>query len=147
MKRADWKTAAIWLLIALIPLANAANRNEPALSAAQNAVISQQISTLRSPVDRNVAQGWSNAKKVAELICRPAALPALKKQFKGADRVFLGTDTPQSMTFESNQLLTGSGEVRTPYGWQDFNFTCNLNPMTGKVSAFQAVPNKQGTLF
>jgi hypothetical protein len=95
---------------------------------------------LRSPTDRNVAQGWSNAKKVAEMICRPAALPVLKKQARGADRVFLGTDAPQSLTLESNRRMTGSGQVRTPQGWKDFSFTCNLNPATGKVIAFRTVP-------
>lgn len=137
MKSAIWKTATLALLITLCPLANAVDHPDPALSPAQSAVISRQIATLKSSADRNVAQGWSNAKKVAELICRPAALPILKKQTKGTDRVFLGTDAPQSLTLESNQRLTGSGQVRTPQGWKDFTFTCNLNPTTGKVIDFQ----------
>lgn len=139
MKRAPSKTAAIALLITLGTLANAADRNEPALSTAQAAVVSKQIAALRSPADRGVAQGWSNAKKVAELICRPAALAVLKKQVKGADRVFLGTDAPLSLILKDNRELTGSGEVRAPQGWQDFTFTCSLNPTTGKVMAFQTV--------
>ena len=79
------------------------------------------------------------AKKVAELICRPAALLILKKQIAGVDRVFLGTDDPKTLTLESNQRLTGSGSARTPQGWQDFSFTCELDPETGKVTAFTAV--------
>ncbi len=138
MKSTIWKAASLTLLmIAICPLANAADRTEPTLSSAEVAVISRQIATLRSPTDRSVAQEWSNAKKVAELICRPVALPALKKQIKETDRVFLGTDAPQSLTLESDRRLAGSGQARTPQGWQDFTFTCNLNPSTGKVIDLQ----------
>jgi hypothetical protein len=140
MKNATWKTATLALLITLSSFSNAADHSKITLSPAETAVISLQIATLKSSTDRNVAQGWSNAKKVAELICRPVALPLLKKQIKGADRVFLGTDAPQSLTLESNRRLTGSGQVRTPQGWKNFNFTCNLNPTTGKVIDFKAVP-------
>ena len=70
---------------------------------------------------------------------RPAALPVLKKQIAGVDRVFLGTDDPKTLTLESNQRLKGSGSARAPQGWQDFTFTCQLDPETGKVLAFTAV--------
>lgn len=139
MKRTTWKLAMIGLLSALVMSANAADRGKPVLSAAQTAVISRQIATLKSPADRKVAENWSEAKKVAELICRPAALPILKKKFKSADRVFLGTEARQSLTLESNRQLTGSGEVRTAHGWKQFSFTCKLNPATAKVAAFQTV--------
>lgn len=140
MKSAIWNTATLALLITLYPLASAANHPDPTLSVAQSATISRKIAALKSPTDRNIAQGWSNAKKVAELICRPVALPVLRKQNKGADRVFLGTDAPQSLALENSRRLTGSGEVRTLQGWKDFTFTCNMNPATGKVINFQAVP-------
>jgi hypothetical protein len=140
MKKTNPKTATITLLIVLAPLALAADHAYPALSAAQNTAVSGQIATLKSSTDRSTAESWSNAKKVAELICRPAALPILRRQNRGADRVFLGTNSPQSLTLESNRRLTGNGEVRTPRGWQDFTFTCELNPATGKVTAFQTVP-------
>src|SRR6185437_10370083 len=140
MKTANQKIATITLLLALGPLALAADHGEPALSAAQKAAVSRQIATLKSSTDRSTAQGWSNAKKVAELICRPAALTILRKQIRGADRVFLGTGSPESLTLESNRRLTGDGEVRTPQGWQNFTFTCELNPATGKITDFQTVP-------
>ncbi|MEO6815838.1 MAG: hypothetical protein ABI177_03995 [Edaphobacter sp.] len=139
MKSALWKTAPLALLITLCPLVNAADHSDSALSPAQSAVVSRQIATLKSSADRNVAQEWSDAKKVAELICRPAALSILKRQIKGADRVFLGTEAPQSLTLDSNRRLTGSGQVRTPHGWKDFTFTCNLNQVTGKVIGFKTV--------
>ena len=113
--------------------------SEPVLSSGETAAVQRQIATLHSSVDRSVANGWSNSKKVAELLCRPAALPVLKKQITGVDRVFLGTDDPKTLTLESNQRLTGSGSARTPQGWQDFTFTCELDPETGKVTAFTAV--------
>ena len=98
--------------------------------------MTRQIATLHSSVDRSVANGWSNAKKVAELICRPAALPVLKKQIPGTDRVFLGTDDPKTLNLESNAKLTGTGSARNPKGWQDFTFTCEINPETGKATSF-----------
>ena len=90
-----------------------------------------------------MAQDWTNAKKVGEFLCRPAALPILKKQIKGADRVFLGTDAADSLTLVNNGQLTGSGQVRAPQGWQYFTFTCDVNPDTGKVTGFQTVPAKE----
>jgi len=113
--------------------------SEPALSAAETAAVQRQIATLHSSVDRNVANGWSNSKKVAELLCRPAALQLLKKQIAGVDRVFLGTDDPKTLTLESNQRLTGTGSARAAHGWQDFSFTCELDPETGKATAFTAM--------
>ncbi|HZY63216.1 MAG TPA: DUF930 domain-containing protein [Edaphobacter sp.] len=76
---------------------------------------------------------------MAEMICRPAALTAFKKQDKTADRVFLGTDDPATLTLESNTHLSGSGEVRTSKGWKDFKFTCKVSAETGKVTSFQPV--------
>jgi hypothetical protein len=110
----------------------------PVLSAAEDAAIQRGIATLHSTADRSVANGWSNSKKVAELLCRPAALPALRKQIPGVDRVFLGTDDPKTLTLESNEKLTGGGSARAPKGWQDFTFTCQLDPKTGKATAFTA---------
>jgi hypothetical protein len=135
------KTASLTLLMTFCTLAKAAEHSDPALSPAETTVIARQVATLKSSVDRRVALDWSNAKKVAELICRPAALPVVKKQAQGADRVFLGTGAPKSLTLESNRRLTGSGQFRTRQGWKDFTFTCNLNPATGKVIDFQTVPN------
>ncbi len=114
----------------------AASQSEPALSPAETAAVARQIATLHSSVDRSVANGWSNAKKVAETICRPAAVAALKKQIPGTDRVFLGTDDPKTLDLESNAKLSGTGSARNPKGWQDFTFTCEINPETGKATSF-----------
>jgi hypothetical protein len=111
----------------------------PTLSVAETAAISRQIATLRSPVDRSVANGWSDAKKVAELLCRPAALPVLKKQLAGVDRVFLGTDDPKTLTLHGPEKLMGTGSARYSGGWRDFTFTCELDPATAKVTSFDAV--------
>ena len=113
-----------------------ASQTEPALSPAETAAVSRQIATLHSSTDRSMANGWSNAKKVAETICRPAAVAALKKQIPGTDRVFLGTDDPRTLNLESNAKLTGTGSARNPKGWQDFTFTCEINPETGKATSF-----------
>jgi hypothetical protein len=140
MIRTHWKISAAAFLLALAASAQAADQ-EPALSHAEKAGIARQIATLKSSADRNTANGWSNSKKVAELLCGPAALPILQKQFKGVDRVFLGTDVPSTLTLESDARLSGTGQYRTPQGWQDFTFTCDLNPQTGRVTAFQTAPS------
>ncbi len=131
--------AALTVFVAMVHTGNA---SEPDLSAAETTVVNQQIATLKASGDRRMARGWSNAKKVAELICRPAALPVLKKQTPGVDRVFLGTDDPQTLTLESDSRLTGTGQFRTVQGWTDFTFTCEVNAETGKVTAFQPVFSK-----
>jgi hypothetical protein len=118
----------------------AAQAAEPVLSAAEKANIARQIAAMKGPADRHVAEGWTNAKKVAEYLCRPLALPELKKQEKGADRVFLGTDAPETLTLESNQRLVGTGTFRYPAGWKDFKFSCELSPAMGKATAFAATP-------
>ena len=94
MKKRRFTTAAIAVFTVFVAMAHTVNASEPDLSAAETTVVNRQIVTLKAPGDRRMASGWSNAKKVAELICRPAALPVLKKQTPGVDRVFLGTDDP-----------------------------------------------------
>jgi hypothetical protein len=139
--RAPLQCAALLIaaFLQIAPPAACAAQTEPTLSAAETAAVNRQIATLHSAAERQMAQGWSNAKKVAELVCRPAALPVLKKQIAGADRVFLGTDDPKTLSLESNELLTGSGSARAGNNWQDFAFSCKLDPETAKVIEFRVV--------
>ena len=46
---------------------------------------------------------------------------------------------PKTLTLENNSRVTGTGQFRTPGGWTDFSFTCDLDPQTGKVTSFQPV--------
>ncbi len=133
------RTVMITVLLLTAAMPRTLSAFEPDLSAAETTAVNRQIATLKASGDRRMAQGWSNTKKVAELLCRPAALPVLNKQTAAVDRVFLGTDDPKTLTLESNSRLTGTGEFRTPKGWTDFTFTCDLDPQTGKVVAFQPV--------
>jgi hypothetical protein len=130
---------ATLVLFACLSVTAQAQLTEPALSSAETVVVKRQLAILHSSADRSMANGWSNAKKVAEMICRPAAIPALKKQIEGVDRVFLGSDDPKTLTLVSDAKLTGSGSARYPKGWQDFNFTCEIDPATAKVTSFEAV--------
>jgi hypothetical protein len=109
------------------------------LSAAEKAAIERQIATLHSPAERKMAEEWSDAKKAAESLCRPAALAAMKSHLPGTDRVLLGTEDPTTLNLASDARLTGTGSARTPDGWQDFTFTCELNPRTGKATGFEPV--------
>lgn len=107
-------------------------------SPAQRDVVDRGIKELKSPEERSLANGWSDAKKVAEFICRPLAQSELKRSVEGADRVFLGTDDPGTLDLASSELLTGSGQVRSGSDWTSFTFECGLDPKTGKATSFEA---------
>ncbi len=107
------------------------------LSKAQQDAVTAQIEKLRTSEDRAIASGWSDAKKVAEFICRPLALNELEKWNGEADRVFLGTDDPDTLDLTTNRLLTGSGQVRTGSDWTTFTFNCKLDTGTGKALSFE----------
>ncbi|MER9576547.1 hypothetical protein NKJ09_18895 [Mesorhizobium sp. M0189] len=124
-----------WLLLGSSVPAAAAR-----LSPAQASVVTAEIAKLKYPEERALAKGWTDAKKVAEFICRPAAMKALKHRIKGVDRVFLGTDDPSTLQLVSNRRLTGSGQARTGDDWQAFSFSCGLNPQTGKAISFEIAP-------
>lgn len=118
---------------------------EAIVSPAQQRVIEAGITGLRSPSDRAVARGWSRAKQVAEFICRPKALAAFDGKLKGVDRVFLGTDDPNSLSLIRSDKLVGTGQARYDGGWRTFSFACLMDPKTAKVTKFlismQAVPS------
>lgn len=119
------------------------NSKEPALSAAETEAVNRAIATLHSESDRKVAAEFSNAKKVAEMLCRPAATAYWKKKTPGVDRVFLGTSDPHTLVLESDRRLTGTGQYRTPKGWTDFAFVCSLDPAKGTVTSFEATPDSE----
>jgi hypothetical protein len=122
------------LSTALLPLGAAAASG---LSPVQAALVASQIAKLQHVEERSLASQWSDAKKAAEFICRPMAMSVLQRELKTADRVFLGTDDPATLNLVSDSLLKGSGQVRTNDGWRTFNFSCALDPQTGKAVSFQ----------
>lgn len=128
------------LLLGALPSFGQSSAKEPALSAGEARVIDMKIESMKSESDRKVAREWSNAKKVAEVICRPRATAYWKKAAPGTDRVFLGTSDPSTLVLESDRRLTGSGQYRTANGWTGFNFTCELDPDRGRVTRFEATP-------
>jgi hypothetical protein len=107
------------------------------LSKAQQDIVTAQIAELQTSDERAIASEWSDAKKVAEFICRSLAMTELKKWNKDADRVFLGTDDPDTLDLTTNRLLTGSGQVRTGNDWTTFTFNCELDTGTGKALSFE----------
>lgn len=130
--------ALAFLIASALPLISQSAK-EPSLSAGEARVIDHAIETMRSESDRKVAREWSNSKKVAEVICRPAATSYWKKA-AGTDRVFLGTSDPTTLVLVSDHKLAGSGQYRTAKGWTDFQFVCELNPDRGRVTHFEAIP-------
>ncbi|VVE75782.1 hypothetical protein [Pandoraea sputorum] len=110
----------------------------PVVSPAERRVIDAGISKLRLAGERKIARGWSPAKQVAEFICHPAALRALKTKLNGVDRVFLGTDDQHGLDLQNDSKLLGQGQVRYEQGWRSFSFECLIDPGTAKVTDFQA---------
>ncbi|MDQ8729183.1 hypothetical protein [Bradyrhizobium sp. LHD-71] len=108
------------------------------LSPAQSSAIARQIAKLKFREERALAGEWSDAKKVAEFICRPLALATLKRHLSQADRVFLGNNDPATLRLISNRRLEGTGQVRTGSSWHAFTFVCALDPLTGKGVSFDA---------
>ncbi len=130
---------AAWL--AVFNTASAQNVTEPgksALSYRQQQVIRIEFSRIQSPSERRMAMRWSDAKKVAETMCRPFALQYFQQQYSDADRVFLGDARSGSLKLQGNELLTGTGQVRAEGGWHYFRFSCQLNPRNGRAVAFHA---------
>lgn len=143
MKRLLLQVSAVLsvsLLMGSFPALCQPSKREPALSAGEARVIDMKIESMRSESDRKAARDWSNAKKVAEVICRPHATAYWKKTVPGTERVTLGTSDSSTLVLESDRKLTGSGQYRTSKGWTDFNFTCELNPDRGRVSNFEVAP-------
>lgn len=129
------------LLLAMITKPASAAEARP--SAAQAAVIAGEIAKLKSPQERSLASAWTDAKKVAEFICRPLATSVLKRRLN-ADRVFLGTDDPGTLQLRSDGQLTGSGQYRAGNNWQNFTFSCALNPRNGTATSFHTDPAPAG---
>lgn len=134
---------AVLVMLTAASAASAQSGGSPRLSPAQAVYVAQQIATLRSPQERALASDWSDAKKAAELICRPLALETLKREQAAVDRVFLGTDDPSTLRLVSERRLEGEGQMRLGSAWRQFNFVCGLNPDTGKATTFALTPPEQ----
>jgi hypothetical protein len=131
------KPYAFMLLAAWVAAGAAqAQSDTPVLSKVQQQKIDKAIAALKYPQERALANAWSPAKKVAEILCRPAALRALRRKDASADKVILGDESKDSLRLVSNRLLEGKGSVRNGSGWRDMSFTCELDPATGTVVGF-----------
>jgi hypothetical protein len=106
------------------------------LSPVQASVVAGKIAKLKYPQERSLASHWSDAKKVAEFICRPLATAVLKREH-GADRIFLGTDDPRSLRLLDDRELQGSGQYRSGKDWHTFTFSCALDPRNGAAASFK----------
>ncbi|SFO08537.1 hypothetical protein [Xenorhabdus japonica] len=107
------------------------------LSPSQKEYLQQQINEQTTDKSAlSMVKDWSDAKKVAEFICRPFALPIIKQHYRDADTVFLGDVSPDSIRLEHPSELVGLGMYRTDDGWHDIRFSCKLDA-TGKAKSFQ----------
>jgi hypothetical protein len=129
--------ALLLALILAVPPGASAHVSAPTpLSDTQVKVIAGQIAALHSSAERGLSNDWVPAKKAAEFLCRPLALDALKTKVADADRVFLGDNDPATLRLVSAERLEGSGSVRAGSDWLTFQFTCVMNPTTGKATRF-----------
>ncbi|MDX7986057.1 hypothetical protein FE392_01730 [Xenorhabdus sp. 12] len=106
------------------------------LSLSQKKYLEKQIS--EQVTDKSALkeiESWSDTKKIAEFICRPFALPVIKKHHKDADKVFLGETSPNDIKLTSSSELVGIGMYRTGMDWHDIRFTCKLDA-AGKAQSF-----------
>ncbi|MBC8950424.1 MULTISPECIES: hypothetical protein [Xenorhabdus] len=113
------------------------------LSPDQKKYLQQQIN--EQVTDKSalpMVESWSDTKKVAEFICRPFALPIIKKYHKDADKVFLGVVSEDSIRLKHPSELVGIGMYRTDDGWHDIRFSCKLDA-TGKARSFKFFPIKE----
>lgn len=129
------------LMLSLLA-ARATHAATPPLSPAQSAVIAAEIGKIKISEGRSITDTWSSAKKVAEFICQPLAKATLRWQ-ENADRVFLGTSDTAGLALEGNTTLTGHGSYRARNSWVNIQFTCRLDPETGRATAFTWGPEKK----
>ncbi|EAO4206420.1 hypothetical protein M8Q70_003545 [Salmonella enterica] len=145
MNRVNWDMLlAVLFFTGITSTSNAVNKMSPQL---QLHVMQEMTSHVISPEDREYIQHeWSDARKVAEFICRPSALETLRKGPPKADKVFLGDGHNGGLTLHSSIRLTGTGQYRS-HGteWEKFNFTCELSPLTGEVTDFRYYPVTEKT--
>ncbi len=100
----------------------------------------QQVSALNTLIDkqvtrsgdRKIIEGWTEAQRVAEFICRPAVQKEIRQQFPAADKTILDLGTGNHH-LESPSLLTGNGQFRTGIEWTHFNYRCELTENSGMV--------------
>ena len=63
------RTVMITVLLVTAAMPRTLSAIEPNLSVAETTAVNRQIATLKTSGDRRMAQGWSDTKKVAELLC------------------------------------------------------------------------------
>ncbi|EBN6690074.1 hypothetical protein DX244_25450 [Salmonella enterica] len=123
--------------ILLTPASFAAS---PQLTPAQQQHLKQVMDARINNTDdrETILHEWSEVHRVAEFLCRPAALEALQKQDKQADKVFLGDGKNGGLTLQTATRLTGTGQYRAGGTvWKMFSFSCELSPATGEVTDFR----------
>ncbi|EAO1992755.1 hypothetical protein E0G79_23755 [Salmonella enterica] len=86
-----------------------------------------------------VRNTWSEAKQVAEFLCRPAALIEIRKYYPDAEKVFLGSGHNSGLTLHSSTRLTGKGQYirRGSTEWRAFHFECLTDMDKGRVKRFR----------
>jgi hypothetical protein len=121
--------------IFVVPPANSAEP-KAALSPMVKRRVDAGVAALHLRGERALANAWTPAKQVAEILCSPYALDQWKKKTPPADRIVLGDNTDQSLTLLADDSVEGDGMARTSDGWTEFRFQCHVNAGLGKVDAF-----------
>ena len=108
------------------------------LSDSQVARLEEEIEALPDDGVREVVRRWRPARQVAELFCRPVALPELVRlRYTREAPLFFELGPDDQLKLENGQKLTGRGQLRGDGRWHPFRFECDLDTRTGGVAGFR----------
>ena len=108
------------------------------LSDSQVARLEEEIEALPDDGVREVVRRWRPARQVAELFCRPVALPELVRlRYTSEAPLFFELGPDDQLKLENGQKLTGRGQLRGDGRWHPFRFECDLDTRTGGVAGFR----------
>jgi hypothetical protein len=99
------------LLLALAIVAPAA---EPDLSPAEKANIAKQIAAMKGAPDRQVAEGFTNAKKVAEYLLPSSRSPRNQKAGEGRRSRLPRNKRPGNTNARKQPASSGHGQLPLP---------------------------------
>lgn len=102
-----------------------------------NALINTQV---KEQSDIDIINGWTEAQRAAEFICRPLAEKTIKEQFHTSDRIILDQGADNQQHLVSATMLMGKGLYREGMNWTPFHFQCEISE-TGEAVNFHIVKN------
>ncbi|EHH67996.1 DUF4232 domain-containing protein [Gluconobacter morbifer] len=114
------------------------------LSPAEENLIASKVNAIADPAERRAVQEQGLPWMATTFLCQDAARPVLAGIGSAPHRFFLQDDQPDSQRIVTPSLLQGRGQFLNsgdgPIHWTAFTWSCHLDPATGRVARFDAVP-------